>query len=89
MILTSQLSNKIFVSGDDRYLKQYDIFPNDTYGGVDWRKPSIQPNEEYPSHSIGTTCVAFSMSLKKMITGGKDGLLISRNPDSIKKFKDY
>jgi len=41
MILTSKLSNKFFVSGDDRYLKQYDIFPNDTYSGVDWRKPPI------------------------------------------------
>jgi len=41
MILTSKLSNKFFVSGDDRYLKQYDIFPSDTYLGVDWRKPPI------------------------------------------------
>ena len=41
MILTSNLSNKIFVSGDDRYLKQYDIFPNDQYNSVDWRKPSV------------------------------------------------
>lgn len=89
MILTSALSNKIFVSGEDRYLKQYDIFPTDNFSSVDWRKPSIQPNEEYPSHGIGTTSVAFSSTLKKMITGGKDGLLISRSPDNIKKFKDY
>ena len=89
LILTSLLSNKVFVSGEDKYLKQYDLFPTDNYHAVDWRKPAIQPNEEYPSHGIGTTCVTFNYDLKKMITGGKDGLLISRSPDSIKKIKDY
>ena len=41
MILTSTLSSKIFVSGEDRYLKQYDLFPNDNFSTVDWRKPSV------------------------------------------------
>jgi hypothetical protein len=89
MILTSMITNKIFVSGEDKYLKQYDLFPTDLYDNIDWRKPSIQPNEEYVSHSIGTTSVAFSIELKKMVTGGKDGLLIARNPDSIRKMKEY
>jgi hypothetical protein len=51
---------------------------------LDWRKPPIQPNEEYISHSIGTKCYNFSLTLKKMATGGKDGLVIVRDPNNIR-----
>lgn len=89
MIISSNITPKFFVTGEDKYLKQYDIFPNEQYFVVDWRKPAIQPNEEYVSHSIGTTCVDFSQGLKKILTGGKDGLVIARSPEQIRKMKEY
>ena len=84
MILTSSLTTRFFVTGEDKYLKQYDLWPQDSYEMLDWRKAPIQPNEEYASHSIGPQCFSFSLLLKKMATGGKDGLVIVRDPNNIR-----
>jgi len=84
MILTSSLTTRFFVTGEDKYLKQYDLWPQDSFENLDWRKPPIQPNEEYASHSIGTKCYSFSLALKKMATGGKDGLVIVRDPNNVR-----
>ena len=56
MIISSKLITKLLVSGEDRYLKEYDLWPQDEYNQIDWRKPCIQPNAEYINHSIATTC---------------------------------
>jgi len=88
-IMTSSLTSRIFVTGDDKYLKQYDLWPSDTYENIDWRKPAIQPNDEYISHSIGTSCVHFSLGLKRMATGGKDGLVIVRDPTNVRSLKEF
>lgn len=88
-IMTSALTNKFFVTGDDKYLKQYDKFPVETYENLDWRKEADKPTDEYISHSIGTSCVHFSLSLKKMATGGKDGLVIVRDPMNVRSLKEY
>lgn len=39
-VMTSALTNRIFVTGEDKYLKQYDSWPVDTYDNLDWRKPA-------------------------------------------------
>jgi len=88
-IMTSALTSRIFVTGEDKYLKQFDTWPVDTYDNIDWRKPANQPNDEYISHSIGTSCVHFSLSLKKMATGGKDGLVIVRDPTNVRSLKEF
>jgi WD40 repeat protein len=88
-IMTSALTNKFFVTGDDKYLKQYDKFPVETYENLDWRKEADKPTDEYISHSIGTSCVHFSLSLKKMATGGKDGLVIVRDPMNVRSLKEF
>jgi len=88
-IMTSALTTRIFVTGDDKYLKQYDSWPIDTYDNLDWRKHAPQPNDEYISHSIGTSCVHFSLGQKKMATGGKDGLVIVRDPTNVRSLKEF
>ena len=84
MIITSSLTPRFFVTGEDKYLKQYDLWPGESYEMLDWRKAPVQPNEEYMSHSIGTKCYHFSLALKKMATGGKDGLVIVRDPANVR-----
>ncbi len=88
-IMTSSITSRIFVTGEDKYLKQYDLWPTDTYENVDWRKPAIQPNDEFISHSIATSCVHFSLGLKQMVTGGKDGLVIVRDPTNVRSLKEF
>lgn len=41
------------------------------------------------SHSIGTKCYHFSLALKKLATGGKDGLVIIRDPNNIRSAKEF
>jgi hypothetical protein len=41
------------------------------------------------NHSIATTCYDFSSELKKVCSGGKDGLVIVRDPQDIRKMKEY
>ena len=88
-IMTSSITTRIFVTGEDKYLKQYDTWPTETYENIDWRKPATQPNDEYISHSIGTNCVHFSLIQKKMATGGKDGLVIVRDPTNVRSLKEF
>jgi WD40 repeat protein len=88
-IMTSSITTRIFVTGEDKYLKQYDQWPTETYENIDWRKPATQPNDEYISHSIGTNCVHFSLIQKKMATGGKDGLVIVRDPTNVRSLKEF
>ena len=78
MIITSSLTTRFFVTGEDKYLKQYDLWPQDSFENLDWRKPPIQPNEEYVSHSIGTKCFSFSLALKKLATGGIQAVCLSQ-----------
>ena len=89
IIISSKLTSKLFVTGEDKYLKEYELWPQDSFLSVDWRKPCIQANNEYVSHSIATTCYDFSSELCKVVSGGKDGLVIARNPNEIRKMKDY
>jgi len=88
-VMTSALTSRIFVTGEDKYLKQYDSWPVDTYENLDWRKPANQPNDEYISHSIGTSCIHWSSAHKKMGTGGKDGLVIIRDPTNVRTLKEF
>lgn len=88
-IMSSKINLNIFVAGDDKYLKLYDSWPNEHYEDLDWRKPALQPKEEFISHSIGTTSHHFSLELKKMATGGKDGLVIVRDPAQIRNLKEF
>lgn len=89
MMISSKLTPKLFVTGEDKYLKEFDIWPQDDFESVDWRKPPIQPNQEYINHSIATTCYDFSLDLQKLVTGGKDGLVIVRDPNDIRRMRDY
>lgn len=63
MIMSSKLSQKLYITGEDKYLKEYDLWPQENYLTIDWRKPCIQANQEFLNHSIATSCFDFSSEL--------------------------
>ena len=78
---------EIYVVGDDRFLKTYDL-PNEDYNSIDWRKSANPPIEEFKSHGIYTTCFDFSKEADFMVSGGKDGALILRNRKKLNQFSE-
>jgi WD40 repeat protein len=65
------------VTGDDKHLKTYDLWPQETFSKIDWRKAPVVPNEEIYSHPLGLSCVETLPNW--LITGGKDGTVMYRD----------
>jgi WD40 repeat protein len=78
MIDSDPESGDIYITGEDRYFKNYAL-PTESHDQIDWTKPAPAPVEEFKTHGISTTCVAFSNEANFIASGGKDGALILRN----------
>jgi hypothetical protein len=50
---------------------------------IDFKRAPPAPNDEYLSHSIGTTCWDVAAEFKQFITGGKDGQVLMRHFSSM------
>jgi WD40 repeat protein len=67
----------LMVTGDDKHLKTYDLWPQEQFSKIDWRKAPVVPNEEIYSHPLGLSCVETLPNW--LITGGKDGTVMYRD----------
>jgi WD40 repeat protein len=65
------------VSGDDKHLKTYDLWPQEQFNKIDWRKAPVVPNEEIYSHPLGLSCCETLPNW--LVTGGKDGTIMVRD----------
>lgn len=80
-----QKDGEIFVTGEDKWMKQYEL-PNELYESIEWRKPPNAPINEFHGHGMATACWSYSIESQFIITGGKDGSLIfRRNPNYVQK----
>jgi WD40 repeat protein len=81
-IIPNNVNGDIFVTGQDKLLKRYEI-PTDKLDKIQFNKAPAPPVEEFQSHSIGTNCWAVSSNFKFMATGGKDGNVFIRHISNI------
>jgi len=82
MVLSSQSTSEIYVTGEDKLLKRYE-FPTDKMIQIDFKRAPPAPVEEHFSHSIGTNCFDINKESKFIATGGKDGNILLRHVNDV------
>jgi len=80
-------SGDIYIVGDDRWLKKYDM-PKMKYDEINFETPPKPPLEEFKSHGIGTNCFDFSSEADFIVSGGQDGALILRNRKKLNQLNE-
>ena len=82
LVISNEITGDIFVSGEDKLLKKYEL-PAETITQIDVKRAPVAPVEEHNSHSIGTTCWDVTKEFKFMATGGKDGSILLRHISNV------
>lgn len=66
----------LMVTGEDKWIKIYEMWPQEQFDKIVWKSAPTVPNDEIPSHPLGTSCIETQPD--RIITGGKDGTIMLR-----------
>jgi hypothetical protein len=67
----------LYVTGEDKWLKVYEMWPQEHFDKIVWKTAPTVPNDEIMSHPLGTSCIETQPD--RIITGGKDGTIMLRS----------
>lgn len=86
-IITHPEYKNLMVTGEDKWLKVYEMWPQEAFEKIVWKQAPGPPNDEIMSHPLGTSCIETQSD--RIITGGKDGTIMLRESKKPENGPDF